>query len=87
MPSQKDPKWEIVDEIPGENQKPQPKAKKSLIKRKSLWLGVGVGIAVVMVFPVLRVILQNLLRAWWLWLGVAVYWYWLRMQRAKRRNR
>lgn len=86
MPSQKDPKWEIVDEIPGENQQPQPKPKKSLIKRKSLWLGVGVGIAVVMAFPILRVIMQNLLRAWWLWLGVAVYWYWLRMQRAKRRK-
>ncbi|EDY81776.1 hypothetical protein VDG1235_1394 [Verrucomicrobiia bacterium DG1235] len=86
MSKQQDPKWEVVDELPGEK---QPQAKggwlQSLFKNKTLWIGLLVGAAAVIVFPILRVMLQNALRAWWIWLGLALYWVWRRAQRSAKK--
>lgn len=87
MSSKPDPEWEVVDEIPGEKPEPKPpKPGKSLWRRKTLWIGLALGATAVIAFPMLRALLQNLLRAWWLWLGLAVYWYWMRLQRLKSRR-
>ncbi len=86
MPKKKDPDWEIVDKLPGED---RPKTEShttkspSLFRRRSLWIGLGLGIAIALAFPIVRVILLNLLRAWWLWLAVAIYILWRRGQRRR----
>ena len=89
MAHDKEPKWEVVDEIPGEK-RPRPAPCKNPLKSKPLWIGVGIGVLVVVLFPPLfataLLIVKRLAAAWWLWLAVAVYWYWRRMQRRQRRR-
>ncbi|MDQ8204977.1 hypothetical protein [Pelagicoccus sp. SDUM812003] len=82
MTQQNDPKWEVVDEIPGERPKEAPSqpAKTPLFKRKTLWLGVGIGVALVFAIPVLRILAGNLIRAWWLWLPIAAYYLYRRLR-------
>ncbi|MBK1875252.1 hypothetical protein [Pelagicoccus mobilis] len=83
MPSKHDSDWELVEEIPGEK---KPNAKKggfmSLLKNKTLWIGLIAGAALVIAVPVLRVMLQNALRAWWIWVGLALYFIWARLKKA-----
>ncbi len=89
MSPKHDSDWEVVDELPGEKKpKPSKGGSVSVFKNKSLWIGVLAGAALVILVPVFRVLLLNLIRAWWLWLGLALYWVWRRTkQAADRANR
>ncbi|MBC2605114.1 hypothetical protein [Pelagicoccus albus] len=86
MSRRNDPEWEVVDELPGEK---RPKAKSgkaiSIFRNKTLWIGIATGITLVIVFPIFRALLQNALRAWWIWLGLALYWIWRRIQNGQKR--
>ena len=84
MPSN-EPKWEVVDEIPGEKKPAPPSRTIRLLKSKALWIGVAIGAGLIAFLPVLRAMALNLARAWWLWVGLLIYWYWRRMQRRARR--
>ncbi|MDQ8184166.1 hypothetical protein [Pelagicoccus sp. SDUM812002] len=82
MSPKNEPDWEVVDELPGEN-KPQAKPGRLLavLKSKTLWIGLLAGAALVILVPVFRVMAQNLLRAWWIWVGLAIYFTWRRMKK------
>ncbi|MBD5779944.1 hypothetical protein IEN85_10635 [Pelagicoccus sp. NFK12] len=82
MSPHNDPDWEVVDELPGEK-KPssQPGRLVTFLKSKTLWIGLLAGAALVILVPVFRVMLQNLVRAWWIWVGLALYWIWRRMKK------
>lgn len=86
MSNKREPDWEVVDKLPGEK-KPQGPSKPSapLLKNKTLWIGLLVGALVVIAFPILRAMLQNALRAWWIWVGLLAYFMWRRMKRGGRR--
>lgn len=87
MSSKPDPDWEVVDELPGEK-KPEPRPGNRLpwLKSKRLWFGLLAGGAIVLLFPLVRVMLQNAARAWWIWLALALYWVWRRMNRVQRKR-
>ena len=78
MPKNEEPKWEVVDEIPGEKrtQKKSGPPSKSLLKSKSLWIGVAVGVLSIIFLPAVLVIVRRLALAWWIWLPLLAYWWW-----------
>ena len=89
MSAKPDPDWEIVEEIPGEK---KPKKRKpggffSWLKSKKLWFGLIIGAGLVIFVPVIRVMLQNAVRAWWIWVGLALYFIWARMKKAEAARR
>jgi len=86
MPADQDPKWEVVDEIPGER-KPRPSKANKLLRSRGLWIGMAVAVAAVLAVPALRIMLMNLARSWWLLAALSVLWYWQRLRRASRRRR
>lgn len=87
MSKKSDPDWEVVDELPGENKpKPRQGSITRYLKTKALWIGLIFGVTLVILVPFLRVILQNALRAWWIWLGLALYWIWRRMNRSGKKQ-
>lgn len=89
MSAKHDSEWEIVEEIPGE--KPPKNSKggglKAILKSKTLWIGLLVGAGLVIAIPVLRVMLQNAIRAWWLWLGLGLYFLWARLKKSNQAKR
>ncbi len=83
MSPKHDSDWEVVDQLPGEKKpKPGKSGSVSIFKNKTLWIGLLAGAALVILVPIFRVLLQNALRAWWIWLGLALYWIWRRTKRA-----
>lgn len=86
MSNKSEPDWEVVDKLPGENKPPaRSKPSTTLFKNKTLWIGLLVGASLVIAFPILRAMLQNALRAWWIWVGLLAYFMWRRMKRGPRR--
>ena len=88
MPSKQEPKWEVVDSLPGEK---KPKARPSATSRalvRSIWIGIAIGAVIALLFPPilagLGVIIRRLAMAWWLWVGIGAYWYWRRTQRSRK---
>lgn len=88
MPTQQEPKWEVVDELPGEKKKKNARRDplSSLLRSKMLWIGVAVGVVAVVIFPILRGLIPNLVRSWWIWVGILGVWYWRRMQRMPKKK-
>lgn len=88
MSQRNDPDWEVVDELPGEKKPQQNKlgSIKTFLKSKTLWIGLLGGAALVILVPVFRVMLQNAVRAWWIWVGLILYWVWRRMKKANARK-
>lgn len=86
MSHRNDPDWEVVEELPGEK-KPQSKTGgiTAFFKSKTLWIGLLAGAALVILVPVFRVMLQNAARAWWIWVGLALYWIWRRIKKGEKR--
>lgn len=89
MSAKHEPEWEIVEDIPGDK---NPKKGKgggflSLLKSKKLWFGLIIGATLVILVPIFRVMLQNAIRAWWLWLGLALYFLWRRMNKLSQSKR
>ena len=77
MSANKDPKWEVVDSIPGER-KGTPPSKPPFWKSKSLWIGIGVGVLAVTLFAPLRImiglIISKAAQVWWIIPLLFVYW-------------
>ena len=85
MSPQNEPDWEVVDEIPGENKPPSKRSRVlTFFKSKTLWIGLLAGAALVILVPVFRLMALNLVRAWWLWLALALYWIWRRAKKNAR---
>lgn len=83
MAAKHDPEWEIVEEIPGEKKTRKQKSGgfMAFLKSKKLWIGLALGVTLVIAVPVVRVMLQNAIRAWWIWVGLALYFLWRRMSK------
>ncbi len=56
-----DPKWEVVDSIPGEKRK--PKRRTSILTSKTLWIGTGIGLGVAIFAPFVYAKLLTMLRS------------------------
>ena len=77
MAENKEPKWEVVDSLPGEKARLRQSGAKPFYMRKTLWVGMGLGILVMVAFPPLLATVVTLVRrlamAWWIWLGLGIY--------------
>jgi len=83
MPQKRDSEWEIVEEIPGERKPNSPKATLlNFLKSKKLWIGILIGAGLFVAVPFFRVMLQNAIRAWWIWVALALYFVWARLKKA-----
>ena len=84
MAQNDDPKWEVVDELPGERKPSKRASSTNMLKNQALWFGVGIGVLLALIVPVFRIGLFYLFRSWWIWVPIVAYLIWRRIARARR---